>query len=82
MIDNQSWISIHYYVVQDQCHLPILIFLEQVIEGGGSDNLTKVIMGVLKKEGGVFDANVARKLMSFGANGVDDFQGVRNGVTH
>jgi len=39
-------------------------------------------MGVLKKEGGVFDANVARKLMSFGANRVDDFQGVWNGVTH
>jgi hypothetical protein len=26
-IDNQSWISIHYDVIQDWCHLPILIFL-------------------------------------------------------
>jgi len=51
-IDNQSWISIHYYVVQDWCHLPILIFLQQVIEGGGLDNLIEIIMGVLKKERG------------------------------
>jgi hypothetical protein len=50
MIDNQSWISIHYYVVQDWCRLPILISLEQVIEGGGSNNLTKVIIGALKKK--------------------------------
>lgn len=59
--------------------MPILIFLEQVIEGGVLDNLTKVIMGVLKKEGGVFDANVARKPMSFRANGIDDliFRGCR-----
>ncbi len=81
-IDNQSWISIHYYVVQDWCHLPILIFKIQVIEGGGSNNLTKVIMGVFKKEGGVFDVNVGGKLMSFGADDVNDFQGVWNGVTH
>jgi hypothetical protein len=66
-IDNQSWISIHYYVVQDWCHLPILIFSQQVIEGGGLDNLIEIIMGVLKKErGGVFDVNVARNLMPFG----------------
>jgi hypothetical protein len=51
MIDNQSWISIHYYVVQDWCHLPILIFLEQIIEGGGSNNLIKVIMGIFFKKG-------------------------------
>jgi hypothetical protein len=62
--------------------MPIFIFLEQVIEGGGLDNLTKVIVGVLRKKGGVFDANVAGKLMSFGVDGVNDFQGVRNGVTH
>jgi hypothetical protein len=76
-IDNQLWILIHFYVVQDWCHLPILIFLEQVIVGGGLDNLIKVIMGVLKKEGGVFDVDVARKLMSFGVDGVNDFQGCK-----
>jgi hypothetical protein len=28
MIENQSWISIHSYVVQDWCYIPILIILE------------------------------------------------------
>jgi len=31
--------------------MPILISLDQVIKGKGSDNLTKVVMGVLKKHG-------------------------------
>ncbi len=39
-------------------------------------------MGVLKKDEGVYDADVATKLMSFGVNSVHVFQGVQNGVTH
>jgi hypothetical protein len=34
--------------------MPILISLEQVIEGGGLDNITRVVMGVLKKDGVFF----------------------------
>jgi hypothetical protein len=34
-INNQSWISIHNFYVQDQCHMPIPIFLKQIIERGG-----------------------------------------------
>jgi hypothetical protein len=40
-----------YTFVVDWCHMPILISLDQVIKGKGSDNLTKVVMGVLKKHG-------------------------------
>jgi hypothetical protein len=25
-IDNQLWVSIHYYMVEDWCHFSILIF--------------------------------------------------------
>jgi hypothetical protein len=28
MIDNQSWISIHSYIVQDWCRILVFIFLE------------------------------------------------------
>jgi hypothetical protein len=45
-IDNQSWVSICYYGIQDWCHLHIFISLKHVIEGGSSNNLTKIIMGV------------------------------------
>lgn len=68
-IDNQSWVSICCYVIEDQCHLRVLIFLKHVIEGGSSNNLTKIIMGVLKKDESVYDVDVAAKLMSFGVNG-------------
>jgi hypothetical protein len=48
-------------------------FLEQVIEGGGFNNPTKVIMDVLRKHEGVSDTNVVSKLLSFGTNGVNVF---------
>jgi hypothetical protein len=46
-IDNQSWVSIHCYVVKDWCHLPVFFSLEQDTKGGNFDNLT---MGVLIKD--------------------------------
>ncbi len=39
-------------------------------------------MNALKEHGGFLNTNVVVKLMSFGANGVNVFQGVNNGVTH
>jgi hypothetical protein len=32
-IDNQRWVSIHYYTVEDWCHFFILIFFKLVTEG-------------------------------------------------
>jgi hypothetical protein len=61
-IDNQSWISIHSYVVQDWCQIHVFISLEHFIEGRGAYNLTKVIMGALKEHGGLFDTNVTNFL--------------------
>jgi len=72
-IDNQSWIFMHFYIVQDWCQIHVLISLEHVIEGRGAYNLTKVIMGVLKEHGGLFYANVVVKLISFGADGMNGF---------
>jgi hypothetical protein len=37
-------------------------------------------MGVLKEHCCLFDANIATKLLSFGVDGVNVFQGVCNGV--
>jgi len=68
MIDNQMWISSHSYVVQDWCCTPILISLEQVTKGGGANNLTKVIMGVLKEHDDLSDVDVVAKLISFGVD--------------
>jgi hypothetical protein len=54
--------------------LLVFISLEHVTKGGGSNNLTKVIIDVLnKKGGGVSNVNVVGKLMSFGDDGVNVF---------
>jgi hypothetical protein len=37
-------------------------------------------MGVLKEHGGLFNADIAAKLISFWADGMNVFQGVHNGV--
>ncbi len=56
-------------------------FLDQVIEGSRNDKLTKVIMEALMIVGGVPRDQIAQKLICFGANGVDVFQGIKSGVT-
>jgi hypothetical protein len=38
-INNQSWISIHCYVVEGWGWVPILLTLEQLVEGGTIINI-------------------------------------------
>jgi hypothetical protein len=39
--------------MQNWVRIPILIFLDRIVEGSGNDNLTKVIMEALMISGGV-----------------------------
>jgi hypothetical protein len=39
-------------------------------------------MGALKEHGGLFNANIVAKLISFGVDGMIVFKGVHNGVIH
>lgn len=52
-VDGQSWISIHNYVVIDWKCIPILLTLKRVVDGGTINNLTLVIMQVVKTFGGL-----------------------------
>jgi hypothetical protein len=54
-----------------------LISLNWVVEGSKSDNLTKVIKKALMIGGGVVRDKIAKKLICFGVNGVNVFQGAR-----
>jgi hypothetical protein len=51
-VDNQSWLSIHRYVVQNWVRISILVSLDKMLEGLGSDNLVKVIMEAFTIGGG------------------------------
>jgi hypothetical protein len=52
-MDNKSWLSIYYYVMQKWVRIPILIFLDRMVERLGNDNLTKTIKGDLMIGGGL-----------------------------
>lgn len=56
--------------------IPILISLDHVLEGFRSDNLTKVMIEALTIERDMPRNHVATKLIGFGANGVNVFQGI------
>jgi len=66
-------LSIHYDVVQNWVRIPILISLDKVLEGLGSDNLTKVIMEALTIGGGLPRDQIAQKPICFGAYDVNVF---------
>lgn len=44
ILDNQSWISIHVYRFNDWKWVPLPLKLEHVTEGGGVDNIMKIIL--------------------------------------
>ncbi len=75
-IDNQSWVSIHCYVVQDWCCLFLLIFRKQVTKGKGLNNLIKILIGALEKHGVISNVGATTKLISFKVDGANVFQGV------
>jgi len=62
--------------VENWVRIPILISLDHVLEGFRSDNLTKVMIEALTIERDMPRNHVATKLIGFGANGVNVFQGI------
>ena len=59
--------------------------LQRVIEGGGADNITKMIFCALINEGGLTPHQIRDRFMTFGANGADGasvLQRKRNDVTN
>ncbi len=75
-IDNQNWLLIHAYVVQNWLKIPIFMSFEHVEVGLGVDNLTQILM----HEGGLMKKLIGKRLMNFSADGVFVFQGTRSSV--
>ncbi len=68
-------------MVQNWCKVPILLNLQQVIKGGGSNNLTTMLVNSITTVGGLSKGDLVAKLVSFGVDGVTIFQGFKIGVT-
>jgi hypothetical protein len=80
-MDNASWVNVHGYVVQNWCQIPLLLNVQQVFYGSGADSLTLLIMNSLMTQGGLKEEELAARLVCFGVDRVNTFQGLRFGVT-
>jgi uncharacterized protein related to proFAR isomerase len=81
MINNQSWVNFHTYLMEGFEHIPILLHLERLVGGGNVDNLTNLILKSSMVNGGLTMEEINNKLISFGSNGVVMFTCFHNGVT-
>jgi hypothetical protein len=61
-INNQSWCSIHAYIVDGFRRLPLLLNLERLFSENIANNLTTLIPRSLMEYGGLTIEHVANKL--------------------
>jgi hypothetical protein len=59
----------------------MLFEIEQIVDGLGGNNLSKVIIVALMRCGGLTSKDMSKKLLCFGANGTFIFQGGKTSVT-
>ncbi len=76
IINNQSWISIHYYVLVGWKILPILFTLE-CIEGEIVVDIKIVILTTFITYGGLIEKQIFEHVVCLGVDGVSMFQGVK-----
>jgi len=81
-VDNTSWVGVHVYAMDSWERKPHLLHLSCISESGTTDQLSEIIMHALIEEGGLTREDIARKLVCFGADGVNTFQGSRTCVTN
>jgi hypothetical protein len=60
IVNNQSWISMHYYVMASWKRVLILFTFERMGEGGTTANIKNVIMGVLIMYGGLTNEEIVK----------------------
>jgi hypothetical protein len=79
--NNDSWASITAYVVENWERRPIQLLVTRLYDGASSANLLSTLLEAMEAYGGLPPSEIAGKLISFGADRVSMFQGVRTGVT-
>jgi hypothetical protein len=79
-VDNQSWISIHAYVLVDWERVSLLLSLERLTEGSNAAHITKVIVNAVVRDGGLAVQDIRERLVYFGSDRASVLQGKWNGV--
>jgi hypothetical protein len=62
-------------VVDGSSIWPILVCVNKIVDGFGSNNPIEIIMNVLLKDGGLSRQDFSKKILCFGAYGMNVFQG-------
>jgi hypothetical protein len=70
-VDNQSWISIHAYVLVDWERVPLLLSLERLTEASNVVHITKVIVNAVVRDGGCTVQEIRERLVCFGSDGAE-----------
>ena len=80
IVDNQSWISIHAYVLVDWERVLLLLSLERLTKGSTAAYIAKVIVNVVVRDGGMSAKEMHDKFVCFGSDGTSMLQGKKNGI--
>ena len=81
IVDNQSWLSLHIYVSQAWKQVPILLYLERLVDGQRADLVKETIVSTLDLHGGIIKKELSERLVCFGVDGDSIFQGCNTGIT-
>jgi hypothetical protein len=81
IIDNQSWLLVHVYVMHAWEIIPILFTFQSVVEGGNVDNVIVVITHPFMQQGGLTQKERTKRLICFGVDEASFFQGYCIGMT-
>jgi hypothetical protein len=80
-IDNQQWLLVHLYVLDNWVCTLLLLSMAKVINGSNVENIIKFVVQSLLQERSLGQTNIATKLVAFGLDGVNVFQGATSNVT-
>jgi hypothetical protein len=81
MIDIESWIKIHTYLVEGFKCIPILLNLERLVNGGTVKNFTNMILKSMMVNGGLTMEDISSKQFFLVLMWVVVFTNVHSGVT-
>lgn len=79
-LNNQSWISIHDYCVQDWCKIHVMLPIAHILEGSNTQILTKVEMNFVFSVGVLIEFEMPFRLLCFCVNGVIPFKVLEVGL--
>ncbi len=81
IVDNNSWIYVHAYVVDCWTREKKLVCVYKIVDVLGSNNFIELIMNAMWKGGGLTKEDLFKKFLCFGVDEMNVFQHGKTNVT-